>query len=108
MNKLILGMLLLSSCGYAEDATLLHFSAHAGISYALTTAVYGFTEKVLMCDRTESFIFAAVVTTMIGAAYKMTEISPGDSQWPASFGRAVMFNTAGILAAGITINVFNF
>ena len=108
MNKLFLVLALFAITARADDSTLLHFSAHAGISYALTTAVYGFTEKVLMCNRTESFIFAAVVTTIVGAAYKMTELSPSDSQWPATFGRAVGFNTAGILAAGITINVFNF
>jgi hypothetical protein len=110
MHRLILVLSISATLLFAQptaaDDAAVHFAAHFGVSYVLSTAIYGFTENVLMCSKTDAFIFATVTTLLVGAVYKFTEITPSDPQWPATFGRAMLYNSAGILGAGLTITVF--
>ena len=80
-----------------------HAFEHAGISFGVSGLTYFVAENGFHMKPWESFLFAAVVTNMVGAVYKFTEISPNDPNWPNSFGRAMLWNNVGIVSFGLTI-----
>lgn len=93
-----------SHCLANDHEEMVHHVAHFGGSYAISMFAYGFYEKALRVNRLQSFIFSAFLTTLIGISYKYME-GVGPIQ---GLGQAVLWNTAGIAAAGITIKVFDF
>lgn len=91
-------LLAVGHCAKADDADLLHFSAHFGMSFAISAFAYQTWRKGLGCTETESVIFAVATTTFAGLFYKYLEGFPSDT------GRAIIYNSIGIGASYVVLH----
>lgn len=105
---LIAGVLLGTACETARaDEADVHFAAHFGLSYAITMIGYGIAEKGFQMKPVPAFIFAAGLSLLVGFTYKYMEAVQNNGSCP-SMGRAMLQNTAGVGAAGLSIAAFKF
>lgn len=83
----------------AED-NVIHLSEHIGASYAITMLGYGMYRSAFGMPKTTAFIFASLLSGLVGLSYKYMEPHglEGDQ-----FRRSMYGNGIGIGAAGITI-----
>lgn len=105
----LIGALVLMGAGstaHADEADV-HFAAHFGLSYAITMIGYGIAEKGFEMKPVPAFIFAAGLSLLVGFTYKYMEAVQNNGSCP-SMGRAMLQNTAGVGAAGLSIAAFKF
>lgn len=100
----IITLVFLSNLGKADEQET-HFAAHFGMSYAINAFTYGLSKQALHLEPMDAFVFSAVATLAVGAIYKFTEIAPGA---PNTLPRAMLQNTCGVLAFGLTALMFKF
>lgn len=104
MAKIIALLLLISLPAQAavDRDELMHFTAHAGASFALQTGFYGVNKKWLGMDPVPAEMLAAVFTLGVGLAYKSSE------NYPSNTGRAMLYNSLGVGTAIVTHVTFKF
>lgn len=100
----------------SDHQKILHFSAHVGMSFLVSTCIYVICSFTLRMSRTHSLIILSVLTLVIGAIYKYLEISSEgllDGFHNYSLGLLLKItgcytsmsqNTAGLLAAILLID----
>ena len=111
MKQLIFSIMICSSLSLSQPIVvdsdhdlLVHATAHFGASFALTTIFYGIYTRGFKMPPLTAFLFSALLTTSIGLSYKFME-----GTGPVTgLGPAILYNTAGILATGLTIKLFDF
>jgi hypothetical protein len=108
MKKLILIMLVVGFSQVSKAEGLLgdstereHFAYHFAASGALYTAQYLFMHDVLGCTKTDSFIFSAFSTLLIGFTYKALEQM--DQSQNVDFGRPMIYNGIGVVIPAIVL-----
>ncbi len=106
MKTLLLLVILLSSLSVRADEhdDFVHFTAHAGASFAINTAVYAFNKRALGLERTDNLIFSAVSTLMVGTVYKLLERSASDQ----SILNSTLQNSVGIGFSMVVIEFGDF
>ena len=111
--KLLITLILFLSClackAETQDEELVHFTAHFGASYALSMVSYGIARKGLGLEPLPAFLVAAGTALAIGAIYKFAvDNTPTNTSFGSDFGKSMMYNSAGVLGAGLTVKVFDF
>ena len=84
LGKYVLMVALISGVAKADDTSLVHFSAHFGMSYAIDTFSYGLLRGLSQSAgkgqdqslRIQEMAFAVAFTLLIGFAYKALEAAP--------------------------------
>jgi hypothetical protein len=79
MKFLPILLLFIAATAIADDVShddLVHFTAHAGSSFALQTIFYGFNKKALKENTIKSEGLALLETLAIGLIYKASEHAP--------------------------------
>ncbi len=90
------------SSNYGTEAPSAAFPRHFLVSYAVTALSYTFFTQVAKWDPVEAFIFSAVLTGMVGVVFEASEAKgPKDN-----LGQSMLYNAAGVAAAGATFVVF--
>lgn len=121
-------LLIISTVAKADD-TLMHFAAHTGASYALSTVFYGACTRLNVIkpwdgdyspeikyslpgdhaakptNRPGCLMLSGFATAMVGFLYKHFE-KPQDT--PAGWKRSMLFNGIGIAGSIGSILVFDF
>lgn len=102
--------LLFSTPAKAEDPheELVHFSAHAGLSYIGTTFLFGFMHKAIGLEVNDSLEFSIFTTLLLGLVYKDLEAISNRSQGIPELGTSMLYNGIGCGAAMFTIKAFQF
>lgn len=83
-----------------SDTESVHFAAHFGLSYAITTTLYGFSRQGLRMSPVQAAVFAGFVTFTGGFFRQAIQ--------PQFNGAGVFQNVLGIGAALGTVYVFHF
>lgn len=83
-----------------SDAASVHFAAHFGLSYAITTTIYGFSRQGLRMSPLQASIFASFVAFSGGLFRQAIQ--------PQFNGTGVLQNALGVGAALGTAYVFRF
>lgn len=98
---LLLSFMSQTAFGFTQD-DMMHFAAHTGVSYGLQTVFYGIGTRWLDMPPVYAEVTAAVFTLAIGFAYKAGQDLPNDT------GRAMLYNTVGVMGAVGTHLTFRF
>jgi hypothetical protein len=78
-----------------------HFAKHFVASGVLYTGSYLFMHDVLGCTKTDSFIFGAFTTLLIGFTYKYMEQMNQTSN--VSFGKPMIYNGIGVVVPAVLL-----
>jgi EamA domain-containing membrane protein RarD len=109
MKRLLIIGLLFTSLASTADTNhedLVHFSAHFGMSYAISMFTYGVMRKGLGISVNESLGFSIFTTLVVGLTYKYMEAMTTGSF--AGMGTSMLYNATGVAASYITIKMFEF
>jgi hypothetical protein len=98
----------------SDHNKIVHFSAHFGMSFLISSVVYAFCNIKLGIDNRKSFVLFTVITLIIGSLYKYWEIFNQPSPDPdfakilviTGFYTSMSQNIAGIMAAMLIIKYF--
>ena len=115
MKKFILiALVLCSGAVYAEtpgglsDQDSVHFAAHVGASYAINTFTYGLARKGFHFEKTDSLIFAAFTTLVVGAMWKVLESNSLQPINGSDFKTSMFRNALGTGLSAGTMIMFDF
>ena len=78
-----------------------HFAYHFVASGAIYTGSYLFVHDVLGCTKTDSVIFSAFTTLLIGFTYKYMEQMHQTSN--VDFGRPMIYNSIGVFVPAVVL-----
>lgn len=98
MKALLIGMILLYSSALKANTDK---AAHFGVSYAMQTAMYGFSRKGLRLNKNDAFLFSATTVLFTGLVWEFASPNKID-------GGDIMHNIYGVGASIGTCLVFDF
>lgn len=104
MKWILLILLLIPLIGNAESShdELLHFTAHAGASYAITMVSDQVYNKLLGWSPGSSLLGGLTTALVAGSLYKLVETGK-----PASMGDGIIYNGIGAFGAIGTVFIFD-
>lgn len=102
--SLIILLTFYTTITHAESNEVIHFAEHFTSSAALYTAFYSTMHYGLGVSRTDSFIFSAFSTLLIGFTYKYIEQMNQPSN--VNFGKPMLYNTIGVVTPAIILFQF--
>ncbi len=115
--KYIIGLILCASLFFslpvrAESSDpheeLVHFAAHVGTSYMISTMLFGFTHKAIGLTQNDSLEFSIFTTLVLGLVYKDMEAINNRSQGIPGLGKSMLYNCIGVTGTIFTVKAFEF